>query len=70
MSSVDVTVNRIANFVGGETVTSPSQRTLPVTNPTTGEVIGEVPMSTAAELDEAVTGDRRRSRTGCRSCSG
>jgi hypothetical protein len=55
MSSVDVTVNRIANFVGGETVTSPSQRTLPVTNPTTGEVIGEVPMSTAAELDEAVT---------------
>jgi malonate-semialdehyde dehydrogenase (acetylating)/methylmalonate-semialdehyde dehydrogenase len=52
---VDVTADRVANFVGGEIVASPSQRTLPVTNPTTGEVIGEVPMSTAAELDEAVT---------------
>jgi len=54
MSAVNVTVNRVANYVGGEPVTSPSQRTLPVTNPTTGEVIAEVPMSTAAELDEAV----------------
>jgi malonate-semialdehyde dehydrogenase (acetylating)/methylmalonate-semialdehyde dehydrogenase len=54
MSSVNVSVNRIANYVGGETVTSPSQRTLPVTNPTNGEIIGEVPMSTAAELDDAV----------------
>jgi malonate-semialdehyde dehydrogenase (acetylating)/methylmalonate-semialdehyde dehydrogenase len=54
MSAVNVTVNRVANYVGGEPVTSSSQRTLPVTNPTTGEVIAEVPMSTAAELDEAV----------------
>jgi malonate-semialdehyde dehydrogenase (acetylating)/methylmalonate-semialdehyde dehydrogenase len=54
MSSVDVSVNRVANFVGGEPVTSQSGRTLPVTNPTTGEVIAEVPMTTAAELDEAV----------------
>ena len=54
MSSVNVSVKRVANVVGGETITSPSKRTLPVTNPTTGEVIAEVPMSTAAELDEAV----------------
>ncbi len=54
MSSVQVTADRVANFVGGETIASPSQRTLPVTNPTTGEVIAEVPMSTAAELDAAV----------------
>ncbi|MBD3873117.1 MAG: CoA-acylating methylmalonate-semialdehyde dehydrogenase [Acidobacteria bacterium] len=54
MSSVNVTVNRVANFVGGESVASSSQRTLPVTNPTTGEVMAEVPMSTAAELDAAV----------------
>ena len=54
MSSVDVTANRVANFVGGEPFASQSQRTLPVTNPTTGEVIAEVPMSTAAELDAAV----------------
>jgi malonate-semialdehyde dehydrogenase (acetylating)/methylmalonate-semialdehyde dehydrogenase len=54
MSSVDVTANRVANFVGGESVASQSQRTLPVTNPSTGEVIAEVPMSTAAELDAAV----------------
>jgi malonate-semialdehyde dehydrogenase (acetylating)/methylmalonate-semialdehyde dehydrogenase len=54
MSNVDVTVNQVANFVGGETIVSSSQRKLPVTNPTTGEVIAEVPMSTAAELDAAV----------------
>ncbi len=54
MSSVQVTADRVANFVGGETIASRSQRTLPVTNPTTGEVIAEVPMSTAAELDAAV----------------
>ena len=54
MSSVNVSVDRVANFVGGKTVASPSQRALPVTNPTTGEVIAEVPMSTAAELDAAV----------------
>ncbi|MFV2073798.1 MAG: aldehyde dehydrogenase family protein, partial [Thermoanaerobaculales bacterium] len=54
MSSAPVSVDRVANVVGGETVASRSQRTLPVTNPTTGEVIAEVPMSTAAELDAAV----------------
>jgi len=54
MSSAHVTADRVANFVGGEIAASPSQRTLPVTNPTTGEVIAEVPMSTAAELDAAV----------------
>ena len=54
MSGVEATVRRVANFVGGEPVASPSHRTLPVTNPTTGEVIAEVPLSTAAELDDAV----------------
>ena len=54
MSGVNVSVDRVANFVGGEIVASPSQRTLPVTNPTTGEVIADVPMSTATELDAAV----------------
>ena len=54
MSSVNVSVDRVANYVGGESVASPSKRILPVTNPTTGEVIAEVPMSTGAELDEAV----------------
>ena len=41
-------------MVGGALVASQSQRNLPVTNPTTGEIIGDVPMSTAAELDAAV----------------
>jgi malonate-semialdehyde dehydrogenase (acetylating)/methylmalonate-semialdehyde dehydrogenase len=54
MSNADVTSDRVANFVGGEIVASPSQRTLPVTNPSTGEVIADVPMSTASELDAAV----------------
>ena len=44
----------IDNFIGGEGVASTSGRSLPVSNPATGEVIATVPMSTAAELDHAV----------------
>ncbi len=42
------------NYVDGEWVESSSTRALPVENPATGEIIGEVPMSTTEEVDEAV----------------
>lgn len=43
------------NYVDGEWVESSSKRALPVDNPATGEVIGEVPLSSADEVDEAVS---------------
>jgi len=48
------TVTHVPNFVGGERVECSSARTLPVTNPSTGETIAEVPLSGAAEVDAAV----------------
>jgi len=44
----------LPNIVGGEPVQSTSSRKMPVTNPSTGEVICEVAMSTPKELDAAV----------------
>lgn len=44
----------LSNFIGGQKVESPSERRLPVTNPGDGKVIAEVPLSRAAELNEAV----------------
>ncbi len=45
----------IPNIIGGEEVQSKSSRTLPVINPANAEVLAMVPMSTADELDRAVT---------------
>lgn len=45
---------RLSNFIGGELVESPAQRSLPVTNPATGEVMAVVPLSTAKEVGKAV----------------
>ena len=44
----------ITNVIGGEERVSTSTSTMPVTAPTTGEVIADVPMSNAADLDAAV----------------
>lgn len=45
----------VPNYVGGRTVESKSTRSLPVIDPSTGETIARVPLSTKAELDDAVT---------------
>ena len=42
------------NAVGGKRAPSASARTTPVFNPATGEEIGKVPLSSIAEIDEAV----------------
>ena len=45
---------RVKNYVDGEFVDSTSSRTLPVVDPATARTIAEVPMSTAAEVHQAV----------------
>ena len=45
---------RIKNYVDGAWVDSESQEALDILNPATGKSIGQVPLSTAAEVDEAV----------------
>jgi len=42
------------NFINGQFVTGASGRTLPVISPIDGSPLGEVPCSTAADLDKAV----------------
>ncbi len=44
----------ISNIIGGKLVHSASQRTAPVFNPATGEQSAVLPLSTAAELGQAV----------------
>jgi malonate-semialdehyde dehydrogenase (acetylating) / methylmalonate-semialdehyde dehydrogenase len=43
----------LKNYIGGEWVNSTSKTLLDVKNPATGEVMAQVPMSTAAEVDQA-----------------
>lgn len=54
MSVHEVAAPTVSNIIGGKEVKSDSSRRLPVTNPSTGEVLAEVPLSTAADLDRAV----------------
>jgi malonate-semialdehyde dehydrogenase (acetylating)/methylmalonate-semialdehyde dehydrogenase len=51
-------VTRLQNYIGGEWVDSNASTTYPVTNPASGEVIGECPLSSADELDDAVQSAR------------
>ncbi len=53
------TLPALPNYIGGERVVSSSVRRLVVTKPTTGEGIAEVPLSSAAELDDAVARAQR-----------
>ncbi len=47
-------VEKLKNYIAGEWRESTSQDALDVFNPATDEVIGRVPLSTTAEVDEAV----------------
>jgi lactaldehyde dehydrogenase/glycolaldehyde dehydrogenase len=49
-------------FINGEFVEPSSTRTIPVLNPSTEEVIGEVPSCTAADVDAAVLAAERAQR--------
>jgi len=50
-----ISVQTLPNFIGGRSTSAENGRHLPVTTPMTGEVIGQVPLSNAAQLDEAVS---------------
>ncbi|HEV2131477.1 MAG TPA: aldehyde dehydrogenase family protein, partial [Longimicrobiaceae bacterium] len=47
-----------ANYIGGRWVSASSSASLPVTNPATGEQLGRVPLSTAQDVDAAVSAAR------------
>jgi malonate-semialdehyde dehydrogenase (acetylating)/methylmalonate-semialdehyde dehydrogenase len=49
----------LRNFIGGAWTPSASVSTVPVHNPSTGEVIAETPLSSAAEVDAAVAAARQ-----------
>jgi 1-pyrroline dehydrogenase len=51
---MSIAVSQHKNFVGGEWVDSAGGETMEVINPSTGEVIAEVPRSTAEDADRAV----------------
>jgi 1-pyrroline dehydrogenase len=51
---MSVAVSQHKNFVGGEWVDSAGGETMEVVNPSTGEVIAEVPSSSAEDADRAV----------------
>ena len=52
-------VRNVQNYINGRFVPSASSKQLDVHNPATGEVIGRVPLSTAAEIDTAVQAAKR-----------
>ena len=51
---MSVSVAQCKNFIGGEWVDASSGETMEVLNPATGEVIAEVPRSTAEDVGRAV----------------
>jgi len=56
---VSVSVLQGRNFIGGEWTDSASGETMDVLNPATGEVIAEVPRSTAADVERAVVAAKK-----------
>jgi malonate-semialdehyde dehydrogenase (acetylating)/methylmalonate-semialdehyde dehydrogenase len=48
----------VRNYVGGGWRDASASKTLPVTNPASGEVLGQVPLSSAADVDAAVQAAR------------
>ena len=47
-------IEKVKNYVGGEWLVSSSKEWVTVTNPATGDKIGDVPMGTADDVDAAV----------------
>jgi len=47
--------DRLPNFIGGSWVTASNGRSLDVTNPATGEVLARAPLSSANDVERAVT---------------
>jgi malonate-semialdehyde dehydrogenase (acetylating) / methylmalonate-semialdehyde dehydrogenase len=58
MAQTETAVRTIRNYVGGAWADLDSSERLPVTNPATGETLGEVPLSGRADVDAAVRAAR------------
>jgi malonate-semialdehyde dehydrogenase (acetylating)/methylmalonate-semialdehyde dehydrogenase len=58
MAERDVAVKTLRNYVGGAWVAPQTKRNLDVTNPATGELLAQVPLSSAADVDRAVQAAR------------
>lgn len=58
MTEPDSDGRRLRNYVGGAWAPSATERYLDVTDPASGEALARVPLSTAAELDQAVAAAR------------
>ena len=56
---MSVSVTKYKNLVGGEWVDAASGETMEVLNPSTGEVIAEVPRSSAEDVERAVDAARK-----------
>ncbi|MSR36422.1 MAG: CoA-acylating methylmalonate-semialdehyde dehydrogenase [Gemmatimonadetes bacterium] len=54
MGPVMTDVTLMKNYIGGKWVYAEASGTVEIINPSTGEVIGEVPLSTRAETDRAI----------------
>jgi succinate-semialdehyde dehydrogenase/glutarate-semialdehyde dehydrogenase len=54
----DPALLRQANYIDGQWVPSDSGATLPVRNPATGELVGDVPPMGAAETRRAIPGNQ------------
>jgi malonate-semialdehyde dehydrogenase (acetylating) / methylmalonate-semialdehyde dehydrogenase len=54
MATVMTEVTLLKNYIGGKWVDAEASGTVEVTNPSTGEVIAEVPLSTRAETNRAI----------------
>lgn len=54
MSTQATKIERLANWIGGKKVPASATEFLPVTAPSTGEVVAEVPLCGAADIDKAV----------------
>ncbi|MGD9680865.1 MAG: aldehyde dehydrogenase [Candidatus Obscuribacterales bacterium] len=55
---------RIENFIGGKNEASDSGKTFETLNPATGEVLGEVALGTASDIDRAVAAGREAFQKG------
>ena len=53
-ATIDTSHDPICNYVAGQWTAPSGTGSLPVTNPTTGEPLGRVPLSTGADVDTAV----------------
>jgi malonate-semialdehyde dehydrogenase (acetylating)/methylmalonate-semialdehyde dehydrogenase len=56
--AVEAATRTMKNYVGGAWADPEAGETLPVTNPATGELLAEVPLSDTSDVDRAVRAAR------------